>query len=286
MKEYSYTDIVWIKNVKRDKGKGWAYSDIDNMESFFLNWPTSKKGSGITPKTGDIIALFQKPDYVNGVRNYKVFLTHLVSPVSEEIFEDEHFPEHKWCRKVELIAMANPINAIPNPGYLNFFKPNRGLTNPIRNLEDSKNFTEEEFQKDIWNLFNNYFCEIEDKNYSNIIPTDSCCEEGGKYIIEHRQQEISHRNSWIVKAAKQQALIKGNGRVICECCGFDFYNVYGEIGRYFIECHHKNSISQGKRLTYITDLAMVCSNCHSILHRKKEDGTYHNIESLREYLFK
>lgn len=286
MKEYSYTDIIWIKNVKRDKGKGWAYSDIDNIESFFLNWPTSKKGSATTPKTGDIIALFQKPDYVNGVRNYKVFLTHLVSPISEDIFEDIHFPEHKWCRKVELIAMANPIDAIPNPGYFNFFKPNRGLTNPIRNLEDSKNFTEKELQEDIWNLFNNYLCEIEDKDYSNISPTDSCCEEGEKYIIKHRQQEILHRNSRIVKAAKQQALIKGNGRVFCECCGFDFYNIYGEIGRCFIECHHKKFISQGKRLTYTTDLAMVCSNCHSILHRKKEDGTYHNIESLRECLSK
>lgn len=286
MKEYSYTDIVWIKNVKRDKGKEWAYSDIGNEENFLLNWPTSQKGSAATPKNGDIIFLFQKPDYANGVKNYDVFLTHLVSPISEEIIEDERFPEHKWCRRVELIAMANPIYAIPNPGYLNFFKPNRGLTNPIKNLGDNKNFTEEELQKDIWNLFSTYLCESKKNDYSNITLADDYCEEGTRYVIEHKQQEVAYRNSRIAKAAKLQAQTKGNGSILCECCSFDFHNIYGEIGKDFIECHHKKAISEGERLTYITDLAMVCSNCHSMLHRKKEDGTYHNVESLREHLSK
>ena len=38
------------------------------------------------------------------------------------------------------------------------------------------------------------------------------------------------------------------------------------------------------RITKIEDLALVCSNCHKMLHKKKEDGSYHVIESLKEVI--
>ena len=55
-------------------------------------------------------------------------------------------------------------------------------------------------------------------------------------------------------------------RVYCEICEFDFEKKYGEVGKNFIEGHHKLPISEiTKEYNKITskDTALVCSNCHA-----------------------
>lgn len=57
----------------------------------------------------------------------------------------------------------------------------------------------------------------------------------------------------------------------CAICGFDFEEQYGEVGKDYIEVHHIVPISstEGEHtVDPINDLIPVCSNCHSILHRK------------------
>ncbi|WP_342304404.1 HNH endonuclease [Methanolobus sp. ZRKC5] len=59
----------------------------------------------------------------------------------------------------------------------------------------------------------------------------------------------------------------------CHICGFDFEKVYGLIGDGFIEVHHKvpvSEIGESYQVNPIEDLIPVCSNCHSMLHRKKD----------------
>ena len=68
----------------------------------------------------------------------------------------------------------------------------------------------------------------------------------------------------------------------CMICGFDFEAFYGEAGRNFIEVHHIKPLSDiGEEVTVDPekDLVCVCSNCHRIIHRKK-DGVY-SIEEVR-----
>ncbi|MFC5849233.1 HNH endonuclease [Deinococcus petrolearius] len=60
-----------------------------------------------------------------------------------------------------------------------------------------------------------------------------------------------------------------SGRLDCEVCGFNFYDYYGEIGRYFAECHHIVPLSKGRNKNSIADLAVLCSNCHSMIHTSK-----------------
>jgi 5-methylcytosine-specific restriction protein A len=57
----------------------------------------------------------------------------------------------------------------------------------------------------------------------------------------------------------------------CRCCGFDFNLVYGpELARDYIEIHHIKSITQTDGvLNPATDLVPLCSNCHSMVHRKR-----------------
>ena len=57
----------------------------------------------------------------------------------------------------------------------------------------------------------------------------------------------------------------------CSICGFDFAKEYGEVGTNFIEVHHVIPISNTAgehEVDPLNDLIPVCSNCHSILHRR------------------
>ncbi|WP_410979913.1 HNH endonuclease [Bacillus cereus] len=54
-------------------------------------------------------------------------------------------------------------------------------------------------------------------------------------------------------------------------CSFDFYETYGEIGEDFIKGHHTilvSELEEGHK-TKIADIAILCSNCHRMLHRKR-----------------
>ncbi|MCM1399194.1 MAG: HNH endonuclease [Clostridium sp.] len=56
----------------------------------------------------------------------------------------------------------------------------------------------------------------------------------------------------------------------CMICGFDFQEVYGELGKGYIEVHHIEPLSSLDEETVInpaTDLICVCANCHRMLHR-------------------
>jgi 5-methylcytosine-specific restriction protein A len=79
---------------------------------------------------------------------------------------------------------------------------------------------------------------------------------------------------------KKQAVLKATGRLECEACGFDFLATYGERGRGFAECHHRLPLADGTRTTYLRDLAIVCSNCHRMLHR----GDLIDVEGLRRLI--
>ncbi|RXJ13456.1 HNH endonuclease [Bacillus albus] len=90
--------------------------------------------------------------------------------------------------------------------------------------------------------------------------------EGKEKFRLHRYRE---RNNKLVKQAKER-FIQVHGRLYCEACGMDFESIYGNRGRDFIEAHHRRPISEMKNdeTTKIEDLAMLCSNCHSMIHLK------------------
>jgi Mrr N-terminal domain/HNH endonuclease len=91
--------------------------------------------------------------------------------------------------------------------------------------------------------------------------------EGGKKLVTHLRRE---RNRKIVQTKKREVLNQ-TGKMRCEVCGFDFYEVYGSLGKNFCEVHHKIPISASEieTETRLEDLAIICSNCHRIIHRTK-----------------
>ncbi|WP_206812549.1 HNH endonuclease [Paradesulfitobacterium ferrireducens] len=90
--------------------------------------------------------------------------------------------------------------------------------------------------------------------------------EGRVLYRQHRSRE---RNKTLVARAKEKALESGSLR--CQICGFDFYEKYGDLGKGFIECHHTIPVSEYTRTigTKLSDLVLVCSNCHRMLHRRR-----------------
>jgi 5-methylcytosine-specific restriction protein A len=92
-------------------------------------------------------------------------------------------------------------------------------------------------------------------------------EEGRLLTRQHLTRE---RNRKLVEAKRKQ-IMKKYGKLICEVCDFDFSVRYGDRGQGFIECHHTKpvvTLSAGYK-THIDDLALVCANCHRIIHRRK-----------------
>jgi hypothetical protein len=70
----------------------------------------------------------------------------------------------------------------------------------------------------------------------------------------------------------RQACIDHYG-LSCVVCGFNFKEVYGEVGINFIHVHHLrplSTIGEDYEVNPIEDLRPVCPNCHAMLHRKKE----------------
>jgi 5-methylcytosine-specific restriction enzyme A len=86
--------------------------------------------------------------------------------------------------------------------------------------------------------------------------------------VLYRLHKYKERDSKLVLLKKTQHL-KKYGALDCESCDFNFQVKYGDLGKGFIECHHQIPLYQyeGIQETRIDDLALVCSNCHRMLHR-------------------
>jgi HNH endonuclease len=80
----------------------------------------------------------------------------------------------------------------------------------------------------------------------------------------HRRRERSFRDRKI-----EDALHHGPLRCEVPGCGFDFAATYGSRGAGFAEVHHRVPLGESDeaRETRLDDLAIVCANCHRMLHR-------------------
>jgi predicted restriction endonuclease len=142
-------------------------------------------------------------------------------------------------------------NKYANGKELHGFKGGRQTNNFLT----ARGFTE------IWNkdTGKRVHTTAEDEDFATEYP------EGRQLYVRHRKLE---RNAKVAKAAKNKRL-KQTGDLRCDVCGFSFKKRYGPLGAGFIEAHHTVPISQfkGQKITRVEDIALVCSNCHRMLHK-------------------
>lgn len=103
--------------------------------------------------------------------------------------------------------------------------------------------------------------------FPDVDEIDTHVKEGRRIVALHLRIE---RKPERVKAKKAQVL-RQKGKLQCEVCKFDFEERYGVLGKGFCEVHHKIPLSQldDETETRLEDLAVLCSNCHRMIHRPK-----------------
>ena len=95
--------------------------------------------------------------------------------------------------------------------------------------------------------------------------------EGRKQLVFHLRRE---RNRGLVKSKKAAA-----SSLDCEICGFSSLRVYGID---YCEAHHLQPLSEydSEAETTMDDLALVCGNCHRIVHSRFPPLSLDDVRSL------
>jgi 5-methylcytosine-specific restriction protein A len=96
-----------------------------------------------------------------------------------------------------------------------------------------------------------------------------------------RMHITRERNRALIRK-KREAVLRETGRLACEACGFNFEAIYGEHGTGFIEVHHVSplhTLKPGSR-TRLKDLAVLCANCHRMIHAKTKWLTLLRLKEL------
>ena len=101
--------------------------------------------------------------------------------------------------------------------------------------------------------------------------------------IEEKKIYCLHRRIERKSCVKEVKKIHG---LKCECCGLNFEERYGKLGKGFIEVHHLiplSSLKLGECKEYDPhkDFAVLCSNCHRMIHRQSDPS---DIDALRKQL--
>jgi len=98
--------------------------------------------------------------------------------------------------------------------------------------------------------------------------------EGRRRLVLHLQRE---RNQTVVRNKKKQAV-----SLDCEVCGFSFSRAYGNAASDYCEVHHLLPLSdvEDSTITRIRDLAILCANCHRVVHLNNPPYTLTQVRSM------
>jgi len=104
--------------------------------------------------------------------------------------------------------------------------------------------------------------------------------EGRLLVRQHLNRERSRK----LREAKIKAAVSAQQRHLeCQICAFDFEKRYGTRGEGFIECHHVVPLHEaGPGMTKLSDLILICANCHRMIHRRSPWLTPDQLRALIE----
>jgi hypothetical protein len=101
-----------------------------------------------------------------------------------------------------------------------------------------------------------------------------------RYVI-HRRREAALRQAKLLEFRESHG-----GRLFCEVpgCYFDFGRRYGDVATEYAQVHHLTPLASrnGKRRspTRLKDLAVVCANCHAVIHLGGQCRTLQEVGQL------
>lgn len=102
--------------------------------------------------------------------------------------------------------------------------------------------------------------------------------EGGRSLVEHLKQERSRA----LVETKRRAYRAVHGHLRCEACQLSEFALPAGIGEGCFEVHHLVALGarQSSGLTRIDELALLCANCHRMIHRSNPMLTVAQLRSV------
>ena len=103
--------------------------------------------------------------------------------------------------------------------------------------------------------------------------------EGRLLAARHYRRERSPK----LRKKKVEDCRKKGIPITCTICSFDFKKTYGPRGFEYVEVHHVLPLhTSGEVVTKLSDLAMLCANCHRMIHRTKNWLTVDELRAIFE----
>lgn len=286
-----------IKSGKEDLSNFITLSDIGLFREFNrlsfeeINW--DRKNMSFTGLSAWISSLFPEKLYPIPMKGFNETINYLFETQLKKYpktGEKYILESQKYLRETENYLRQFPLEDIHLTVWNKFFKDN-----PELNIKEKKCFTKLDWiwltqdfhlfiHREILNLYKPKKIEkIDSKTITESFEPVGI--EGNSKLAVHMRYE---RDTTLILKIKRQALLN-NPMLNCEVCGFSFYEKYGELGQGFIEAHHKTPLSdtKTKTKTTINDIALLCSNCHKMIHKgiSESDNTkIMNIEELRRLI--
>lgn len=97
------------------------------------------------------------------------------------------------------------------------------------------------------------------------LPEEVSDYEGRLLLALHKRRERNPR----LRREKLAAVASAGLSRTCEVCSFDFGFVYGALGDGYIEIHQVDLLQDSRRSKNLENFALLCANCHRILHRTR-----------------
>lgn len=226
---------------------------IPAIFAYLINLQSNYKDARIVFEEAKAINCFAEPLYY-----YLINKTENPSQFDKVKLEMEQkglrFKEH-LCQSFKKSYHEESINSTRKAYNFHFIKMYPTSIEILLSYLDSKESTETST--------------INSNTNVEFLPIDDVSDypEGAK---AYRTHTIAERNPQVIKKAKERFAFFHNGNLFCEACGFNFNEIYGSRGNNFIEGHHKKLVSEMQKgeTTKIEDIALLCSNCHRMIHRK------------------
>ena len=288
MRKYcGYEEIPWSSS-RHAKEYGYGY-ELFNFKEYNDNF------YGYTPPYGNInlkniSSDINSDEFGNYVDNVLVVFTgsrknkgrivigwYCEARIYEKYIETEM--EARYCDEIRRYVGYNIICATHNATLIeysdrSFIIPHAKSNNGVGHGQHNVWYANKSKDLSLKNEAIEYICSYYENNTLN---------NENKYHENKKSTSTLTQNIRNRKARLDCIKIHG---CFCKICEFDFEKTYGECGKDYIEVHHITPIdelssAEGYEGTNPKDdLIPVCSNCHSMIHRKKVPYTPDEVRKM------
>lgn len=304
---------VRFENIVDSTSQALATKDeLENIENSQNSWRAQASGIKLPTAIADELeqlVIGRNPKNINAPANPDWTRDELIVALDFYLGHNTHTPSKKSPEIEKLSKTIRQLSAKLFPAELhsNTFRNVNGVYMKLMNFRrfDPQYQSEGKtglrggayLEEEVWNEFSidpthcrrvadaikKSISSPNDDSTSSEIAVEYGIEEAPEGRLLTRIHITRERNRKLI-ASKLRQVMNKQGKLECEVCKFNFEKHYGSRGSGFLECHHIKpvaSLEDGDK-THLDDLALLCSNCHRVIHRTKP---WLSIEELRK-LFK